>query len=107
MSNNRFISGMVMYTIKDDDLRKKVHDGIIDEFGDNELNESTYEIKCASESTSRTVSVLEKICTYAKKETGKEFIKNDPENKNDFVTFYRATNSLSPKPYRIEQIVIV
>ena len=99
---------MVMYTIKNDDLREKVRDGIIDRYGKHILNESTYEIKCASESPSSIVSVLEKICAAAKKETGKEFIKNDPGNKNDFVTFYRATNSDDKENRdRIQLITIV
>ncbi len=107
MDKNRFISGMVMYTIKDDDLRKYVHDCIINEFGDNPLDESTYEIQCAAELHGETVKKLKAICENARKETRKDFIKGNPKGNNDFVTFYRATDSSSPYKYKIERFVIV
>lgn len=107
MDNNIFISGMVMYTIKDDDLRNYVHDGIINEFGNHPLDESTYEIPYAAELHGETVMKLKAICENARKETCKDFIKGNPKGNNDFVTFYRATDSSSRYKNKIERFVIV
>jgi hypothetical protein len=102
MESEKFISGMVVYTIKNDDLRNKIREEIINKFGEHPIDQSSYEIHCAAERKGVIVSSLERICENAVKVTNEEYT-ND-----DFVAFYRATNS-DDKEHRdrIERITIV
>ena len=103
MNKPNFISGMMMYTISSDDLRTAVREGIIEKFGNLPLDQSTYVIHCAAENSNEIKNQLQDICKKAKFDSGADF------SKDDFITFYRATNSNYPDEQRdrIERIAIV
>ncbi len=92
---------MVMYTIKNEDLRNAVRKGIINEFKDNPLDQSTYEILCAGELKGAVVAKLKEICAIAEKESNAKFCVDD------FVAFYRATDSNDEKRDKIKRIKII
>jgi hypothetical protein len=96
MSNSKFISGMVMYTISEKELRDYIRKSITDKNNDFDaefLDQSTYAISCSGKILSVILDKLKSICEKAKKETGKDFLKTNKEEENDFVAFYHATNS--------------
>ena len=92
-----------MYTIKNDSLRDAVREGIIEKFGNLPLDQSTYEIRCAARGSNEIKGQLEEICKRAKTDSGADFCEDD------FITFYRATNSnyLDDQRDRIERITII
>lgn len=101
MCESKFISGMVMYTIENEDLRNAVHDGIINKFGDKPLDQSSYEISCAGELRGDAVTSLKEICKNAEKKSNAKFCDDD------FVAFYRATDSNDEKRDKIKRIKII
>lgn len=101
MCESNFISGMVMYTIKNEDLRNAVRDGIISEFGDKPLDQSSYEIPCAGELRGGAVTSLKNICKNAEEGSNTKFCDDD------FVTFYRATDSIDEQRDKIKRIKII
>lgn len=94
MEGEKFILGMVMYTIKNENLREYVRKGIIKELKGKRLDQSCYEINCHGGKTGEIVAKIHEICKKAEEETNEHFYKEDPDGDNDFVTFYRATNSI-------------
>ena len=93
MENEKFISGMVMYTIKDKNLIDAVRESIIENLEGKRLDQSCYEINCNDKTTGEIVEKIMELCEKAKKKTNEEFFKDDSNENSDFVTFYRATNS--------------
>lgn len=97
----QYISGMVMYTIQNDKLRDYIREGIINVWGDHQLDQSTYEIHCAGKSKGEVMEKLKTICEEAVSKSDLTF------DKEDFVVFYRATNSNDKSNRdRIERIPI-
>lgn len=101
MCESNFISGMVMYTIKNEGLRNAVREGIINEFGDKLLDQSSYEIPCAGYLRGEAVTSLKEICKNAETESNAKF------GDDDFVTFYRATDSNDEQRDKIKRIKII
>lgn len=98
----QYISGMVMYTIQNDKLRDYIREGIINVWGDHQLDQSTYVIHCAGISKGEVMKKLKKICEEAESKSNMSF------DKEDYVVFYRATNSDdNPNRDRIERIPII
>ena len=62
MQNQKYISGMVMYTIQNENLRKAIHTGIAEEFKSKPIDQSTYEIPCAGDLKREIEDKLKKIC---------------------------------------------
>ena len=81
--NTDKLSGIVVYTIHDnDDLRNEFHNALINK-GAEFLDESTYGIPIQGEIDA--INLLISICNTAQKNTKSTF------GKDDFVTLYRPT----------------
>ena len=83
----KYFSGIIVYTIQNDKLRDEFRNIILADLKGEELDQSCYGIACAGVIPSETVKKIKQACCDAKNESGKNF------SSEDFVCFYRATNS--------------
>lgn len=98
----KYFSGIIVYTIQNDKLRDEFRNIILADLKSEELDQSCYGIKCAGDIPSETVKKIKQACCDAKNESGKNF------SSEDFVCFYRATNSDDKENRdRIQRIEII